>query len=497
MSPSPTTLSRPQLHRAAGVLLGQACGDALGVPYEFATPPRAGELAEMRGGGLGPYAPGEWSDDTQIAVCIARVAATGADLTSANALDQIAEGFLGWAAAGASDIGNQTRAVLSAGRRGEGPAGKRLADAARAHAAWNPRSAGNGALMRTAVVALSALHDRAATAAAARAVAELTHADPLAGDSCVIWCEATRVAVVDGRLDVRAGLDLLPAVRRAEWAVWIEESESRSPASFSPNGFTVAALQAAWAAISSTPVPVDDPAMGTFAASHLEDALHAGVRIGNDTDTVAAIAGGLLGAYWGVSAIPARWRSAVHGWPGMRTRDLVAMAAMTTQHGRADAAGWPTGEHVDYPEVTRAVPPVPHPYDDGVTLGTVWPTEHDSDVVVSLCRIGTAQRHLPHVSEADHLVVWLIDRSDPAYNTHLDFLLADTATFIATQRDLGRRVYVHCVAAQQRTPSVAVAYAVLRGHDPREAAAAIKRALPSTRGRGRIWDAAARVKSEC
>ncbi len=54
--------------RAAGVLLGQACGDALGVPYEFRTPPGPGELAEMKGGGLGPYAPGEWSDDTQMAV---------------------------------------------------------------------------------------------------------------------------------------------------------------------------------------------------------------------------------------------------------------------------------------------------------------------------------------------------------------------------------------------------------------------------------------------
>ena len=42
--------------RAAGVLLGQACGDALGVPYEMAAPP-VGE-AVMKGGGLGPYDPG-------------------------------------------------------------------------------------------------------------------------------------------------------------------------------------------------------------------------------------------------------------------------------------------------------------------------------------------------------------------------------------------------------------------------------------------------------
>ena len=58
--------------RPAGVLLGAACGDALGVPYEAGA--RAlGERAEMLGGGLGNYAPGQWSDDTEMACVIARV----------------------------------------------------------------------------------------------------------------------------------------------------------------------------------------------------------------------------------------------------------------------------------------------------------------------------------------------------------------------------------------------------------------------------------------
>ena len=79
---------------ACGVLLGQACGDALGVPYEFSTPPTGAELAQMKGGGLGDYAPGEWSDDTQMAACIALVSSTGVDLTSTAARDDIADGFL-------------------------------------------------------------------------------------------------------------------------------------------------------------------------------------------------------------------------------------------------------------------------------------------------------------------------------------------------------------------------------------------------------------------
>lgn len=46
-------LTTAQTDRAAGVLLATAAGDSLGVPYEFGSPPRANELAEMKGGGLG------------------------------------------------------------------------------------------------------------------------------------------------------------------------------------------------------------------------------------------------------------------------------------------------------------------------------------------------------------------------------------------------------------------------------------------------------------
>jgi ADP-ribosyl-[dinitrogen reductase] hydrolase len=57
----------------------------------------------------------------------------------------------------------------------------------------------------------------------------------------------------------------------------------------------VEALQAAWSAITTTPIPTDDPAQEVFRVGHLRLALDAAVRGGGDTDTVAAIAGGLLG----------------------------------------------------------------------------------------------------------------------------------------------------------------------------------------------------------
>src|SRR4051794_16107050 len=194
-------LTAIQQARAAGVLLAQACGDALGVPYEFKARLRDEDQPQMIGGGLGPYAPGEYSDDTQMAVCIARVAATGADLRSDDALDSIAEAFLDWRFNGASDVGIQTSAVLSAARRGEGRPAERMRAAARALHEQTGKTAGNGALMRTAPVALAHLGDDEAMTAAARAVAELTHGDPLAGDSCVLWCIAIDRAIRDARLD--------------------------------------------------------------------------------------------------------------------------------------------------------------------------------------------------------------------------------------------------------------------------------------------------------
>ena len=59
---------------------------------------------------------------------------------------------------------------------------------------------------------------------------------------------------------------------------------------------------------------------------HLAGALELAVRAGHDTDTTAAIAGALLGARWGASAVPARWRRILHGWPGLTAEDLIALA---------------------------------------------------------------------------------------------------------------------------------------------------------------------------
>jgi ADP-ribosyl-[dinitrogen reductase] hydrolase len=208
-------LTTAQLDRAAGVLLGLACGDALGAPFEFGPPLGRSVPVAMNGGGDLGWEPGEWTDDTSMAIAIAEPAAAGADLRSEGARDQIAAHWSRWAAE-AKDVGNLTRAVLdSASRaarsRGEvEPAASDLTASADERHARIGRSGGNGSLMRTAPIALAYLHDPETLVLAAQEISAMTHHDPEAAEACVLWCLAIRHAVLHGTLDVRAGLERLP-----------------------------------------------------------------------------------------------------------------------------------------------------------------------------------------------------------------------------------------------------------------------------------------------
>ena len=261
------------------------------------------------------WEPGEWTDDTSMAIAIAEVAATGADLRDGKALDAIVNRWHEWMKT-AKDVGIQTSSVLRAAGW-LGLSAQTAREASEALHERTGRTAGNGSLMRTAPVALAYLDDEAALVQAARAVSELTHYDPDAGDACVLWCLAIRHAILTGELDARIGLQHIDADRREKWASRLDAAEASQPSDFTNNGWVVEALQGAWSAISTTPIPQDDPAMGVFRADHLRLALDAAVRGGGDTDTVAAIAGGLLGAVYGASAVPAQWRRVLHGWPGL------------------------------------------------------------------------------------------------------------------------------------------------------------------------------------
>jgi ADP-ribosylglycohydrolase len=307
-------LAAAVLDRARGVLLATAAGDALGAPYEFGPPVDPADV-HMHAGG--PWELGEWTDDTAMALAIAGVAAQGLDLRSPAAQDMVVARWTDWAR-DAKDVGVQTQSVLWAASDADGPESL----SARARAAslalheQTGRTAGNGALMRTAPVALAFLDNPDGLTDAARQLTELTHFDPENGEACILWCHLIRHAVLTGELTASAGLDCLPESARGKWAERLTVAASLTPDRFTRNGWVVEALMAAWCAIATTPaVP-----------GQLARTLVSAVAGGRDADTVAAIAGGLVGALHGASQVPGEWRERLHGWPGLDAAGLEVLA---------------------------------------------------------------------------------------------------------------------------------------------------------------------------
>ncbi|TWE13205.1 ADP-ribosylglycohydrolase family protein [Rudaeicoccus suwonensis] len=467
-------LTAAQQDRACGAILGAANGDALGAGYEFGSATLGPAGPQMIGGGLGGFAPGEWTDDTSMTYAVLAPLADGLDVRGGEGLDLVAAGFKAWSDSRPPDIGMQTARVLAA----SGSTAASMTEVARRLHELTGRSAGNGSLMRTAPVALAYLDDRDALAQAAMAVSSLTHHDPLAGQACVLWSMAIRHAIVHAELDIRVGLPWLDHDAQAYWSGLIEQAEACEPGTFVQNGHVMGAFQAAWSAIVHTAIPSDGPA-----CAHLNDALATAIAIGHDTDTVAAIAGGLLGARWGASAVPAAYRRILHGYPGVRGERLVELAHLASNGGRAGHLGWPMAEQLDYSTWEGAGTLVQHPADAGLWLGGVGALAalpSDVDAVVSLCLVGRSQ--VPNALES--FVFRLIDDPTAGANPNLTFVIEDAARTVAALRDEGKTVFLHCVRAESRTPTVAMAYAMLRGADLESARANVLKVLPSARPNG-------------
>src|SRR4051794_27660671 len=109
----------PRDHRVAGALIGSVVGDALGAPFEFGPAgrfsarfpsPARGAQTEMCGGG--GWRPGEFTDDTQMALMVAE------SLLDRGGLDEadIFQRFRAWVQEGPADVGIQTRQVLTSGQ---------------------------------------------------------------------------------------------------------------------------------------------------------------------------------------------------------------------------------------------------------------------------------------------------------------------------------------------------------------------------------------------
>jgi ADP-ribosyl-[dinitrogen reductase] hydrolase len=278
----------PVRDRAVGAILGLALGDALGAPFEFRhrrdvpDPIPAFELPWM---GLPP---GTWTDDTALA---RNLWSSLVELRGAFDPDDVRRRHIAWLATGPPDVGNQTRLALIEAERGTPEP---------ARAVFERRgpevSAGNGSVMYCAPLGVvrarepERLHDEAP------ALSAITHWDGRCRTACLAVTLAV-AALVRGEDRERAVLDAIGAALHHEGGEELEflvGEGGRSRAVDGPDmGFTLFAagigLQVA------------------FEGRKVEEGLRHVVSLGGDTDTNAAVAGALLGARDGASALPESW----------------------------------------------------------------------------------------------------------------------------------------------------------------------------------------------
>jgi len=281
--------------RYQGSLIGLAVGDAVGTTVEFKPPGTFPPVTDMVGGGPFGLSPGQWTDDTSMALCLAE------SLTSCGTFDlrDQMDRYVRWWQEGhlsstgeCFDIGNT---VVQALDRYVGT-GDPLAGST------DPRTAGNGSLMRLAPVPLCfADHPEQAIALSAES-SRTTHGAVTCLDACryfggllvgVVQGEAKEVLLAE-RYSPVAGLweaqPLCPEIDEIAHGSF----KRKHPPEIVGSGYVVKSLEAAlWAFQRST---------------SFKDGCLLAVNLGDDADTTAAIYGQIAGAHYGLSGIPAPWR---------------------------------------------------------------------------------------------------------------------------------------------------------------------------------------------
>ncbi|ABD24707.1 ADP-ribosyl-(dinitrogen reductase) hydrolase [Novosphingobium aromaticivorans DSM 12444] len=272
--------------RAVGILLGLAVGDAVGTTLEFQPRNAYPRLTDMVGGGPFALTPGEWTDDTSMALAL------GDSLLISNGLDEadLMRRFAAWRDQGeysvngqCFDIGNTVSSALRSWKQSGNPIAGPTA----------PHTAGNGSLMRLGPIAVRFFRDREAMRDAAARQSRTTHGASDAVDACVAFAEMLANAINGWtRTEVLQSPDWLQytgtinAIVAGSWR-GLPRSKVRA------SGYVAHSLEASLWSVGRS---------GTF-----EQAVLAAANLGEDADTTAAITGQLAGALHGAAGIPRRW----------------------------------------------------------------------------------------------------------------------------------------------------------------------------------------------
>ena len=442
---NPRHASYTQQFRAVGALLGAAIGDALGAPFEFKAgglfsarfpEPVIGGVGEMIGGGGFGWAPGEFTDDTQMAMALAEslIRNDGLDL------DDLWERFRAWAQS-ARDVGIVTSIVLSRDSR--------HGAAEHGHEATNGRSASNGCVMRVAPVGIiGARLGSDSTIALAAEQARLTHFDPAAAVGAALVAELIRHIIVTGEFRgvAESVLDRFAAEGHFDAAV-VDGYRPFVAGSFDPLAPGLPGNGSVW-------TTVGQALWAVRTTSTFEQAMRAVIDLGGDTDTVAAVAGSIAGALHGVQRIPVRWTTYVHGYLRMpdgsqkeyRMQDLIDVARMLVgkEASRMSYVEPPVGPLKVHPDGVHAANL------DGAARA---PRDH---AVVTLCM--PEDRFLQHVNRRQ---IFIRDKENPA-NEDLLFVVRDAVEAIDAFLAEGREVVVHCHGGRSRTGLVLKAWYMSR-----------------------------------
>ncbi len=277
-----------QGERFRGCLLGLAAGDAVGTTVEFRPRDSFEPVTDMVGGGPFHLQPGQWTDDTSMALCLAHsLVETGgfdADDQMQRYLRWWRDGYLS-STGECFDIGNTISSALS----------RYLKTGVPYSGSTSPRSAGNGCIMRLAPVPMFYWRDRAKAISYAAESSRTTHGTAECLDACRLFGSIILKALAGLSKEVvlfdNANLDL-PSVKIR--AIADGDYGLKNRGQIRGSGYVVESLEAAlWCFLQTD----------TF-----EDAVLTAVNLGDDADTTGAICGQVAGAFYGQDAIPAKWR---------------------------------------------------------------------------------------------------------------------------------------------------------------------------------------------